>query len=419
MLSSVLFHHTEPLEKTDKPVFSSPIFPLLLVLYEIALYLSMDAYLPALPTIRDDLGLTTREAHLTLTMWFFGSASLQLFLGPLSDRFGRRPVLLLGGILFIIATLGCTVASTIDVVLVCRYAQGASVTTMIVAGFSTVHKLFSQKRAIYTVAVMNSVTILAPAFGPFFGTLILYAGSWRLIFYVLVLWAGVALVFLYFKMPETVKSTDKVASFKKVFHDYRSILANRNFVLYTLTSGCLFASMIAWLTAAPFLLIDTYAMSEMAYSFAQVFVFGGFVLGTRSMKLLLHHLPIPTVVRIGLYLALGGGLCFVGAGLLFPGDVTMAIATMTLLAFGTGIGLPIFGRIAVESSRVPMGSRVAVYSFSIGLCCTIGSAIVSGLFDHKAVATLLPGGTMVVLAGILLGLGIVANICWACRRIRK
>jgi len=93
------------------------IFPLLLVLYEIATYLTNDAYLPALPNIVSDLATTNYLAQLTLTAWFLGSASLQLILGPISDYYGRRPVLLTGGIVFIISTIICTLTNNINILL--------------------------------------------------------------------------------------------------------------------------------------------------------------------------------------------------------------------------------------------------------------------------------------------------------------
>lgn len=113
------------------------IFPLLLVLYEISMYLSNDAYLPALPHIVHDLSTSNHLVQLTLTAWFLGSASMQLFLGPLADKIGRRPVLLFGGLIYILSTIGCAITNDINTLLVLRFIQGASITSMIIAGYAT------------------------------------------------------------------------------------------------------------------------------------------------------------------------------------------------------------------------------------------------------------------------------------------
>src|SRR5579883_399237 len=93
------------------------LFPFLLVFYEITNYLANDMYLPALPSLATDLGITPHLAQQTLTTWFLGSASLQLFLGPLSDRLGRRPILLGGGAVFILSTIVCAMTTNINILL--------------------------------------------------------------------------------------------------------------------------------------------------------------------------------------------------------------------------------------------------------------------------------------------------------------
>src|SRR3990167_5344961 len=170
------------------------LFPVLLALYEICTYLSNDAYLPALPHIAHDLFTTNHLVQLTLTTWFMGSASMQLFLGPISDKIGRRPVLLFGGLVFITVTIGCAVSQNIYWLLILRFIQGATITSMIVAGYATIHELFDRDKAIHTLSMMASITVLAPSFGPLFGALILQFGSWRVIFAILAGWACIVLL---------------------------------------------------------------------------------------------------------------------------------------------------------------------------------------------------------------------------------
>ncbi len=173
------------------------VFPFILVFYEITNYLANDMYLPALPSIANDLQISAHYAQMILTAWFLGTASLQLILGSISDRMGRRPVLLGGGVVFVISTFVCAVTSNIHVLLLACFFQGCSVGTLGTAGYSSIHESFEQRKAIQILAIMGSVTVLAPAFGPLVGGLILNFLNWRWIFGILVIWALVALCILW------------------------------------------------------------------------------------------------------------------------------------------------------------------------------------------------------------------------------
>jgi len=144
------------------------IFPLLLVIYEIANYLSNDMYLPALPQMMDELGLDAKQAQLTLTAWFFGSASMPLIIGVMADRFGRRPILLLGGMVYVLATIACALSTNGTMLLIARLIEGGMVPSMMVAGYACIHELYEQKEAIRILALMGSISVLAPALGPLF-----------------------------------------------------------------------------------------------------------------------------------------------------------------------------------------------------------------------------------------------------------
>ena len=179
------------------------LFPFLLVFYEISNYLANDMYLPALPQITTDLFTTVHTAQQTLTVFFLGAASLQLFLGPLSDRLGRRPIFFAGGFIFILSTAFCMLATHIHTLLIARFFQGCAVCFIVTAGYSTIHEIYDHIKAIQILAIMASITVIAPAFGPLLGSLVLHWGSWRWIFGLLLIWACIALLALWFLMPES------------------------------------------------------------------------------------------------------------------------------------------------------------------------------------------------------------------------
>ena len=122
-----------------------PLYPMLLVFFELGAYLSNDIYLPALPQISLDFETTNALAQMTLTSWFLGSASLFLILGPLSDRIGRRPIILGGICLFALSTLLCALSTSIEMLIFARFVQGMSICSIGLAGYATIHEFRRSK----------------------------------------------------------------------------------------------------------------------------------------------------------------------------------------------------------------------------------------------------------------------------------
>src|SRR3990167_7241650 len=114
------------------------VFPLLLIASEMLIYFSNDMYLPALPEIMRALKANLSEVQLTTAAWFLGSALFQLFIGPLSDRFGRRPILIAGMMLFVLSTLLCGAAPNILTLIVARFIQASTVCFIVVAGYAAI-----------------------------------------------------------------------------------------------------------------------------------------------------------------------------------------------------------------------------------------------------------------------------------------
>lgn len=357
------------------------VFPVLLAMYEMAQYLANDAYLPALPGIAGDLGAPRPWVQWTLTAWFLGSFSMQLFLGPVTDRFGRRPALLWGGLIFLVSTLGCAVAHTIEGLLFFRLIQGATVSSMVVSGYATIHELLEQKQAIHVLAIMGSITILAPAFGPLLGAFILQFGSWRWIFGILAIWGMAVLVGLFFKMPETKSPSRENISLNQILGQYREILFNKSFMRMMFKVQCFFATLIVWIAAGSFLLIDHFRETELDFALTQALIFGGFILGSRSVKPVMQRLSLKTVIQVATVMSCLGGVYALLAGVLWPEALWNFIVAMVFLAFAAGLGFPVLSRCAIEASDQPMGSKVAMSSFLLGLSGAVVSVLVGFVYQ--------------------------------------
>ena len=139
------------------------IFPIALAVLEAGTYLGNDAYLPALPNLMHDMHINQQFAQYTLISWFLGSASVQLFIGPLADFYGRRPIVLWGAAIFILTSLTCAYPDQYWLLLIARFLQGTAACTTIVGGYATVHEAFDSHKSVRVIALMGATTA-SPSF---------------------------------------------------------------------------------------------------------------------------------------------------------------------------------------------------------------------------------------------------------------
>lgn len=366
-------------------------FPLLLVLYEIATYLSNDMYLPALPEMMRDLNLTTKEVQLTLTTWFIGSAALPLVMGIISDRYGRRITLLSGGIVYVISTIACALAMDIHVLLIARFIEGAAIPSMLVAGYACIHELFDQKEAIRILALMSSVTVLAPALGPLLGSILLLFTSWRGIFWFIAFWSALAITLLFKWMPETHPPEKRSPiHWGTLFGQYAKVLTNRRFVLLNTVLGLVFGGFIVWIAAGPLLVIESFEYSPLAFGVIQAIVFAAYITGNRLIKFLLDRAGISYLIWSGLLIALLGGVLLLAAGLLFPQHLYPFLFAMIVYSFGAALCFAPLNRSTIESSDQPMGVRVALFTVIWTGFAVLGSLVAGHYFEGSVISVAVP-----------------------------
>jgi DHA1 family multidrug/chloramphenicol efflux transport protein-like MFS transporter len=341
-------------------------------------------YLPALPAVMHDLHISHHLAQLTLTLWFLGSASMQLILGPLSDRFGRRPILLSGAVFFILATFICAVSNDIHWLLLARFIQGSAVCSISVAGYATIHEMLDHKAAIKTIAWMNSITILAPALGPLCGGYLLKLGDWHVIFWLLLTVALITFIGLLKFMPESL-TVDKKQPIKlsQLLQNYSLIIKNTGFSLRILAGCLLFMLMIIWITASPFLIIQQYQYSTTAFGWFQAAVFTSYVIGTRLTGILINYYNATTLIRGGFMLTLGGSLLAVIAAYIVNLHLVGFIALFMLTCVGIAmVGTPL-QRLAIEASPLPNGLKMAVSATGFGSFGVLGSMLASLVYQQS------------------------------------
>lgn len=378
------------------------LFPFLLVFFEIGCYLSNDMYVPALPNISTDLNITQHEAQLTLTLWFIGAACFQLLAGPLTDRFGRKPLVIISGFIYVLASLTCAISQDLTLLLIARFIQGVTISTAIVAGYSSIHELYDQRQAIRILAIMGSIIILAPAFGPLVGSIVLYATDWRGIFWIITAWGVLATLLLLKWMPETHPIENRhPIKLNNLLKHYGSIIYNWQFSGTVLVFCFTFAGFIAWITSGPFIVINLFQQTALVFGLLQAVIFASYMIANHLVEHLMKKIGIQRLIEVGLSITLVGGILIAVLTTLFPNYLSVLIISMTIFSFGSGFIFAPLNRLAIEASTEPMGLRMAVLSAYMTAFGSLGSILGSVFYNNTTASFGYIVGSLVISAWII------------------
>ncbi|QNI03444.1 multidrug effflux MFS transporter [Halomonas sp. SH5A2] len=339
---------------------------------------AIDAYLPAMSAIADTVNASIHRTELSISVFLFGFALGQLCFGPLSDRLGRKPVLMSGLVVFLCASLMIMTADSLTSLLVWRFVEALGGGACVVNSAAIVRDCFSGREAARVMSTMAMIMMLAPLVAPAVGSLLLHMADWWLIFVFLAVYAAFLLWLLGTRLPETRDMSLPAASPRQVIRNYASVLRHREGMGYICAVAASFAGLFAFVTASPFLYLDYFSLSPGVYPF----VFGVNVVmiaGSNRVNIYLLRKRTPQQnLRLGLAIQLIAALGLVAA-------TAFNVATLVVV--------------------VPL---VMLFTGMIGL---ITPNSISALLDHfghiSATATALLGGIQFscgALAGAMVGL---------------
>ncbi|WP_342227992.1 MFS transporter [Rickettsiella endosymbiont of Rhagonycha lignosa] len=348
------------------------LFPISLILYELPLYFSNNLFLPALPEVTKNLQVTNAIGQLSIAYWFLGASLFQVFLEPLSDHYGRKNILLGGGVLFVFATLLCGLTHYIIWFLIGRFFQGCVVSSILVTGYAAIREIMEREQAVKTISWMTSIAILAPALGPLLGSLLLQRMNWRELFIALSAFTVLNLYLLYTFMPDSRASSERL-KLEKIFFNYRTIFTNFQFWTYTLFFCFLFASLIAWNTLSPFYLMDYLKLNLIQFGFVQLLVYGSFIVGIYLKRLLIY--PIEEILKRGLFLTIIYFILSLFTLIHSPSHLFWVVGSVLLFCMSTGLIFNALHRKAIEIPKVPMGTIISVFSITMNLFGFLGSLV--------------------------------------------
>ena len=219
--------------------------------------LAIDLYLPALPAIARGLSAPAEVVQLSVTVFLAGFSLGMLFSGPISDRYGRRVVMLGGILLFVVASLACMLANTVESLILARFVQALGGGAASVLARAVVRDVYPPLEAIRKLSLMAMVTAIAPLLAPLLGSVLLASLGWRGTFAALLLWGLFSLCVVWLYLPETLPTERRgQLPLGQAFAIYGRLLLDPAALGLLLSGGMSFAAMFAYITASPFYFID-------------------------------------------------------------------------------------------------------------------------------------------------------------------
>lgn len=347
--------------------------------------LSTDLYLPTLPDIGRAFGVSPAAVQLTLSGYLVGFALGQIAYGPISDWYGRKSGLMVALACYCAGSLICLTAPSIEVLIGARVLQAFGGAGAIVLARAVVRDLYSGARAGKELSVMGLVMAFGPVSAPLVGGVLHMLFGWRSSFAALLAFGIVLIVTVRRKLPETLgERPDARLSLGAMMSGYRQILRSREFRLYLAISATAYTGLVAWLSAAPFILQTLYGHTPIGFAFLLSLSAGGYLLGALIASRVVLRMGIPRTVGLGA-LGMVGGAGAMGLAVAFaPNSAIALIAAVTIYLAGFGLAYPpaIAGGLSAVAERA--GAASSLLGFAPQFSAAILGAVVVGLTSASA-----------------------------------
>lgn len=301
--------------------------------------LSTDMYLPALPDMVSIFGTTVSRVQLTISAYLFGFSVFHLICGPLSDRFGRKPVLLLGMVIFCIASVNCALSTTIEQLVFWRFMQGVGACTGPTLGRAMVRDIYGPVKAAKALATMAAIMALAPAIAPIIGGWMLGFLPWMSIFWLLAAYALLAMLGVTLLLPESLPQRQSLRPVAIVLN-YLTLIRHRQYCLQVMGASMIYAGGFAYVSGSSFVLIDFMAVPASQFGFWFAFNVLGYIAGSLFVARSASRYSKRQLSLFGSALSLGSGLTIVLFCLLEIYHPLMIVVPMAFYLGGVGITVP-------------------------------------------------------------------------------
>ena len=364
---------------------------------------SIDMYLPAFPEITSDLHTKLSLTEYSLASFFLGLAIGQLIYGPISDRFGRKTPLLIGLVIYIISSIACAFAPTIQILIAARFIQALGCCAGMIVPRAAVRDLFERGEAARVFSSLMLIMGVSPILAPLLGGYLAKGFGWQSIFYLMAVLGVLGFVMAWFRFPETHKHENrhKSLNLKQIIITYWQLLNDKHFIGYSFSGSLTQAGLFAYITGSPYVLIEHYGIRPEHYGIFFGANAAGLIFASQLNRYLLKTRDIDDVLKFNMPALAIIGLALIIMALLNIGIIPMVFALFWYVAI-LGATSPNTAAGALSNQGKRAGAAAALLGAVQFTMAFIASSLVSILHNH----------TMFPMTGIMAFCGISGAILY-------
>lgn len=356
----------------------------------------LDSYLPSLPAIRNQFNISSVEVQFTLTIYLLGFSFSQLVYGPLSDRYGRRIVILSGMLIFLAGSFIGTLATTAAKIMLSRLVTGIGAGACGVLNRAIASDCFKGRDFSRAWSYTTTTLVLTLILAPILGGILQDSFGWRANFILATLLIGAVMLVIARFLPETHKhiSTSSL-SVRHILSNYSQALMSRSFLAGTICYTLAFSGLIIYFQVSPLLYINFYGLSPTQYGWSSIVIAMSYLAGGLLVNWLASRMSIRALLFLGITLLISGGMCMLLACELGALHLAAILLPSAIYVTGARIVIPNAIAASMEESRHAAGMSSAL----IGCLQMLGSSFISLLIAHCSAATPVPLGVFMTLLG--------------------
>lgn len=369
---------------------------LLLTPFVFSFAFGLDIYIPIVPQMTEIFDTTPSLVQLTLSLFLFGTGAGQLLIGPLSDQYGRKPILYLSAACYAVGAAGCAFSPHIHALIVARIICSLGACGLLVTSFALVRDLYCKEKSAQMYGFLNGAIGISPTFAPILGGHLAFYLGWKAVFWFLGLLGMLSLLVTQQFIEETHPLEKRLNIDRKVFKRYGEVISNRTFIAYAALAGLAEGVFFGFFSTSPFIIIDLLGvpMHAFGYYFA---AFGAAIgLGGLASGKLIAKIGVSATITLGIFLMLLGGVSMLWwyywadlslSGFLLP----MVIACMGAIFVVGG---------AASGALEPFGAIAGTASAAFGAVEFGLSAVIGSLLMLFPATSTVPYGTAIVLMAV-------------------
>jgi len=302
---------------------------------------SIDMYLPAFQVIANEFGTTVPNVALSMASYFVGMAAGQLIYGPLLDRFGRRPPLYAGLLIYVVASIACIMSVNVNQLILFRFLQAIGGCASSVAAFAIVRDVFPVKDNAKIFSSLMLVVSASPIIAPSLGGFASLAWGWESVFVILIVLTILIILLVFFSLSE-VKGPDPSFSLlpRDILRSFGEVFREPQFFTYAFSGGIAFAGLFVFVSSSPFLFLQMYGLSEKQYGALFAIMVGGLILAGQVNRLLLRRYSSETLIAWAIGIQVIASLALLSVALLNAASFYLDVALLMVFLATVGVIMP-------------------------------------------------------------------------------